>query len=253
MKPSRICLLEFLATFGLVFFSAGAVCVNHMTTPTGQVPSHAPLTAQQPGLVGIALAYGLIVAAILCIVASQPGGYANPAITLMLWVFGKLETRRMATLVGVQLLASLAAAGLLWLSFDFPILREVRMGTPHLNDHAYPGLRGLTLVTGTAIELILTFFLVLAMFLTAREGAQPAVAAGAVVTVCVLVAYPLTGAALNPARWFGPCCVEAMLGGSARNPWVDTVVYVAGPMLGSLLAGLVRFKVFGESSPSAGR
>ena len=50
----RLYLIELVATFGLVFFSAGAVCVNHLTTPTDQQPATATQTPYQPGLVGIA-------------------------------------------------------------------------------------------------------------------------------------------------------------------------------------------------------
>src|SRR5689334_10989717 len=118
----RTCVMEFLATFGLVYFAAGAVCVNQLATPLGQQPSQSALTAQQPGLVGIALAYGLIVTALFLLGESWQGGHANPAVTLTLWVYSRLDTRRMLALVAVQLAASLAAAGLLRISFDESIL-----------------------------------------------------------------------------------------------------------------------------------
>jgi glycerol uptake facilitator-like aquaporin len=243
-KLLRACLMEFVGTFGLVYFAAGVVLVNQLTTPLGQQTGLSPLTDHQPGLLGIALGYGLILTALLSITVPRSEGYLNPAIALMLWVFGRLETRKMISLVAVQLAASLLAAGLLRLTFDTPIVESVRAATPHLNPQAYPDYRQLTWMTGTGIELVLTFFLVLAIFGTAKDAPAPAITAGLVVTVGVLVAYPLTGAAFNPARWFGPCCWEAQLGGTGgRSPWADMVVYVAGPILGSLLAGLVCFKV----------
>ncbi len=58
----------------------------------------------------------------------------------------------------------------------------------------------------------------------------------------MLVAFPLTGAALNPARWFGPVVCDAVTGAS-NQPWSDFLVYLAGPILGALLAGLFCARV----------
>lgn len=245
-KLLRACLMEFLGTFGLVYFAAGVVCVNHLTTPLVQQTGLSALTGHQPGLVGIALVYGLTLTVMLTI--TVPAGYLNPAITLMLWVFSRMDTRKMAALVLAQLAASFLAGFFVRLTFDTDILRAVHVATPHVNPQAYPVFQQITLYTGTGIELVLTFFLVLAIFGTAKDGSAPLWTAGAVATVCVLVAYPLTGAAMNPARWFGPCCWEsfAVLSGT-RGPWSDMVVYVAGPILGSLLAGLVCFKAQGRT------
>jgi glycerol uptake facilitator-like aquaporin len=58
----------------------------------------------------------------------------------------------------------------------------------------------------------------------------------------VLVAYPLTGAALNPARWFGPTLWELSIRGG-RTPFADAFVYVAGPIVGAIIAGWWCFKM----------
>ena len=69
----------------------------------------------------------------------------------------------------------------------------------------------------------------------------------------VIIGFPLTGAALNPARWFGPVLWELSLAdaGSRRGPMADMFVYLAGPILGALLAGLVCFKMRVEQAPAA--
>src|SRR5262245_20543902 len=92
---------ELLGTFALVYFATGAVCVNFLTT-TGQQPGGAPLHALQPGLVGYALAQGLIYAAILAVTVRLSGGFLNPAVTLMLWVFNRLDNRRTGFFVIAQ-------------------------------------------------------------------------------------------------------------------------------------------------------
>ena len=92
-------------------------------------------------------------------------------------------------------------------------------------------------------------FLVFAIFGWLDDAPQPSdarqasVVAGAVLTACVLFAQPLTGAALNPARWFGPVFWDALAGSEGR-PWADALVYLAGPILGALLGGFFVHKVY---------
>src|SRR5260370_40520323 len=109
----RIVFIELVGVFGLVLFSAGLVCINEMTTPS-------PL--QQPGVFGVALGQGLILAALLALTAPVTGGYLNPAVTLMLWVFNRIETRRAAWLIRPPLLGRVLAAICLYFIFEWPLL-----------------------------------------------------------------------------------------------------------------------------------
>jgi aquaporin TIP len=231
-----------------VYFAAGSVCVNHMTTPRGQQPASASLNGHQPGLVGLALAQGLILAVMLAATLPVSGGYLNPAITIMLWVFNRLDTIKAVWFLGAQFLGAVLAGMCVKYTFTVDVLRDARMGTPHLNPIVYQTIDWAALLTGSGIELILTFCLVLAIFSVTLEGFRSRSAAwgaGAAMIAAVVVGFPLTGAALNPARWFGPVLWEAALGESnpGRGPMADVFVYVAGPVLGALLAGLVSFKM----------
>jgi glycerol uptake facilitator-like aquaporin len=127
------------------------------------------------------------------------------------------------------------------------------------------------------IEFILTFFLVFAIFGTMRDKGQwrqldeeggvagdnpdeparsidarlAALIAGLTLTACVLFAFPLTGAATNPARWFGPVLWEAALprtSATASSPFADTFVYTGGPVAAALAAGLLFFKLMPPSA-----
>jgi glycerol uptake facilitator-like aquaporin len=262
---TRAYVLELLGTFGLVYFAAGAVCVNHLTA--------AAQPGQQPGLVGVALAQGLLYAVALAATFHVSGGGLNPAITVMLWVFNRLDSARASWLIGAQLVGAVLAGLCLRCTFDEAVLREARAGTPHLNLAAYGGeLNRATLAAGTAVELVLTFFLTFAIFSAILDkarwrpgGLRPASPAeeqsatlrtldarlagllgGLALCACALVGYALTGAAVNPARWFGTVFWEMSLGepaAGAPGPLSDTFVYVAGPTAGALLAGLVHFRV----------
>jgi aquaporin Z len=248
----RSSIIELVGTFGLVFFCAAVVCVNHMTTPSSQQAGTAPLTLHQPGLFGVALAQGAILAALLALTVPVAGGYLNPAITLTRWAFGRLESLRAALLIAAQLIGAILAGICLRLIFSAEIVTTARYGAPHINPLAYPALNQPTLFAGSGVELLLTFFLVVAIFGVIGQAGDPlrqALAPGMVQTAAVLVAFPLTGAALNPARWFGPVVCDT-LAGAGGTPWPDFLVYLAGPILGALLAGLFCARVLPAPEPA---
>jgi aquaporin Z len=243
-KLQRAFVIELVGAFGLVLFSAGLTCINQMTTPGG-MSGTTPLTGHQPGVVGVALGQGLILAALLALTAPVSGGYLNPAIAVMLWVFGRLQTPRAAALIGAQFLGGLLAAICLRFIFDNEILQVSHFGAPHVNALAYQPIDLQTLVSGALIELLLTFFLVFAIFgLAGPDALKLGIVAGMIATACALFGFALTGAALNPARWFGPTLMEAFSSTHPmRTPWADTLVYLAGPTLGSLAGGFFVFKM----------
>jgi aquaporin Z len=249
-KFSRIYLIELLGVFALVYFAAGAVLVNYLSTG-GQDPATLPLNGHQPGVVGVALAQGLILAVMLALTAPLTGGYLNPAVSIMLWVFNRLDTARMCWLVGAQLLGGVLAGLCLRMTFSVAVLQAAGFGTPHLNLQAYGNIFRDSLLAGTGIEFILTFFLTFAIFGLARERGKAALAglaAGAVLAAGVLMAYSLTGAAANPARWFGTVFWE-WADSDTRNPLADAFVYIAGPIVGALAAGLFVFKIYIPAEP----
>lgn len=248
MTLSRAYLVELIGTFALVYFGAGIVCVDHMTNPPRAQLGMTVLDEHQPGLVGIALAQGLILTVVLSVSLPLSGGYHNPAITLMLWVFNRLDHQRTVWFIGAQLLGAVLAGLCLRYTFALDLLAAARVGTPHLNPLAYTTIDSGALISGTGIELVLTFFLVFAIFGMLRDRAQlhrAAIGAGLALTACVMVGYRLTGAALNPARWFGPVLWEFWLPNrpETSRPFADMFVYLAGPVVGALLAGVVYFKV----------
>ncbi len=244
----RVYLVELAGTFALVYFAAGAVCVNLATTPPNQAPTSAALP-EHPGVLGVALAQGVVLAVMLVLTVPVTGGYLNPAITIMLWVFNRLETMRAVWLIGAQFLGAALAGWCIYSTFREDVLRSALMGTPHLNQLLFPSIYRGALLAGTGVELALTFFMVLAIFCVGRDGAHTSwsgVAAGAFLAGGAVLAYPLTGAAANPARWFGTVLFEFALSDQRPGSPIlgDVFVYIAGPILGALAAGLFYFKVY---------
>lgn len=232
-KNLRSALAELIGTFAFVFLSAGTVCVYHL---------YLHPTQPQPGLVGIALAAGFIMAVALSATVNVSGGYLNPAVTLMLWVFKRLDGAKACWLIGAQLLGTMLAGLVLRLIFHDGVLRSARFGTPHLNLPAFGGILDghpelPMLLRGVGIEIVLTFILTYAIFGTVIDPRGPRLAGlgvGLALAADVLMGYHLTGAATNPARWLGPALWELTIRPDALR---DHVVYWIGPIVGAMLAG----------------
>lgn len=210
------------------------------------------MTVQQPGLVGVAIGQALVWMALVAWSAPVSGGFLNPAISLMLWVFGRLNTIRLAWFLGAQLIGGVLAGFVLQLLFKTDILRTAHFGAPFLNPLAYSLPSNSAVWAGVGVELLLTFFLVLAMFSSKESSAAGSIPAswlsGGMLAAAVLFAGPLTGAGLNPARWFGPVFWQLLdrsaEEASGQSPATQALVYIAGPILGALLAGAFVFRVY---------
>ncbi|TMC22327.1 MAG: aquaporin [Chloroflexi bacterium] len=206
-------LAEFVGTFVFVFIGAGSIITNVSTR--GAI-----------GLLGIALAHGLALSMVVSAFGGTSGAHINPAVTI-----GFMVTRRITPDLGIvyiaaQLAGATLAGFLLQAIFPQAVWQAAQLGTPALAPDVSFG-------TGILVETILTFFLLLAVFGTAVDERAPKIGGfgiGLTVLVDILVGGPLTGAAMNPARTFGP----ALAGGF----WQNNLVYWIGPILGAVLATL---------------
>jgi MIP family channel proteins len=181
------------------------------------------------GLTGIALAHGLAIAVMVSATMSISGGHLNPAVTLGALVGGKIKPADAGLYVVAQLVGGLAAGYLAQLSLG---TRSIVPGVPDLGFGVSPA-------TGILVEAILTFFLVFVVYGTGIDsrfaGRIGGLAIGLTVALDILAGGPLTGAAMNPARWFG-AAVPA-------GHYANALVYIAGPALGGALAGWLYSRV----------
>ncbi len=228
-RPQRL-VAEFVGTFSLIFFGAGSICADQFLRTSGQTGI---------GLLGMALAYGLAMGVMVTALGPISGGHFNPAITIGFWVTRKFTTFDTITYWGAQLGGAIAAAYVLR-RLPFDVWSAVQLGTPDLAS-------GITRTSGIAFEAILTFFLVFVVFATSvdRDGVLNKVAGfavGLVVTVGVLFGGPFTGAALNPARAFGPAV--------AGNHWTNHGVYWIGPLAGGVAASWLYNTLFPFRPPT---
>src|SRR5439155_12402156 len=139
--------------------------------------------------------------------AGISGGHLNPAVTFGLLVGKQIDTWK-ATAYWISQLAGAVIAGILLVNLLGTTSQSgaaaVAGGTPDLN--------GIGAVKGTLLEAVLTFFLVFVVYGTAVDPRGPKIgglAIGLTVTLDILFAGPLTGAAMNPARTFGPAVASA--------------------------------------------
>jgi MIP family channel proteins len=233
LRPS---LAELIGTFAFVFLGAGTVCTAQLVE--GQTPATLALS--------VALAEGFILAALLAATLPVSGGFLNPAVTLMLWVFRRIEGQAACWLIVAQFLGAVLAGLVLRLMFTEAALFPGAGGgpgiTPHLNRPAFEvggEVKPLAvLLSGIGVEVVLTFILTFAIFGTVLDPRAPrlgGLGVGLALSAAVLMGYTLTGAALNPARWFGPALWELTVPG--RDAFRDHTVYWIGPVFGALLAG----------------
>jgi aquaporin TIP len=210
---------EFVATFALVLIGAGAVVLSR----SGRLD-----------LTGVALAHGLVLAIMVSITAHISGGLVNPAVAIGLWVTGKLSGTRTLAFIAAQMLGAVAGAYLLKYLIPADVFNAGTGGGVALDP---------SIVAGRAvlIEAVATFLLVFAVFGTAVDDRGPSsktagLTIGLVLTFDILAFGPWTGAAMNPARWFGPAL--------ATGTWADWWVWVVGPVAGGVIAAVSYWAAF---------
>ncbi len=213
----RSTLAEFIATLLFVFLGAGSVVV------TGGLPN-GDLDAAR--LVAIALAHGLAIAFLAYATANISGGHINPAVTFAAWLTRKISAARALMFIAAQLGGAVVAA--LLLLATIPDASHTNMGAHALGP-------GVSVSMGLLMEIILTFALVFVIFATAVDpggmGNMAPLAIGLTVLVDHLIAVPITGASMNPARSFGPALVA--------GEWSQHWIYWVGPLIGGVGAGLL--------------
>ena len=199
---------EFIGTFTLIFIGGGAGIVSGND------------------IVAVALANGLAIGIMVSNLGHISGGLFNPALTLGFVVTRRITPRLAAVYWAAQFLGAVIAAA---------ILRGLVV--KGLSFHgAIPSAPVVGAGRGLVLELIGTFFLMFAVFATAVDprGAFKSIAGlaiGLTISIDVLFFGPLTGAAVNPARAFGPELVG--------NFWAQGWIYYLGPALGAVVAAVL--------------
>lgn len=206
---------ELIGTFILIL-SGTAVAVAAATT-----------TPAVYDLLGIVLAFGLALMALVAALGHVSGCHLNPAVTLGLAVTRKFPWRAVPVYIVAQLAGSVLAALATW---------AVHSGAGHTIVRFSTTSPAAGVSSGRAffVEALITFVLVLVVISVATDDRVPPAAAplavGAALAVAIFVAAPITGGAVNPARAFGP----ALVSGNVDALWV----YLLAPVVGGVAAAV---------------
>ena len=227
---ARRLVAEALGTFSFVFVGVAVVVVN------GGFPTHGI------GLLGVALAHAVALSVMVSATMMISGGHLNPAVTIGLLITRRVDPVSAGAYIVTQLAAASAGAYVAKLLLPAAAVRAALLGVPVIAS-------SVTLGQAIGIEMILTFFLMSAVFGTAVSPDSPRVAGfgiGLVLLFDILVGGPLTGAAMNPARAFGPALISGQ--------WLGHVAYWIGPILGAVLAALLwQFVLLPKAAVTARR
>jgi aquaporin Z len=218
---------ELLGTALLVVFGVGAATLSFGFRVTGGSTS--------AGVVATALAFGLVLLALVYSIGPVSGCHVNPAVTLGLLVSRRLTAVEAAGYWVAQVVGGILGALVLWGVFsgaDGYSRATTGLGTDGWGEHS---LVGLNLGGAFAAEVVLTFAFVFVVLSTTAEVALSGfagIAIGLALTVVHLVGIPLTGTSVNPARSLGPALI---VGGDALD---QVWLFLVAPLLGGALAAL---------------
>lgn len=205
---------EAFGTFVLVFAGTGAVVANEFSG--GAVT-----------LVGVAMAFALVVTAMIYTIGDLSGAHINPAVTLAALVMRRFSPADVLPYVVAQCVGAIGASATLRLLYpDAATLGATLPAGP--------------VAQSFALEVLLTAILVFVVFNVTAErnptGSLAGLVIGGVIGFEVFCGGPVSGASMNPARSLGP----ALVGGQLQHLWIYLVAPVLGAVLGALLVDYLR-------------
>jgi len=220
---TKLLIVEFLGPFALVFAGVGAI-----------------VATQGGDLVAIAFAHGLAIGLFVAAAGHISGGVYNPALAVGLWAARKLDSARAIVYIIVELIGALAGAALAKACFPNSMADAVNLGVPAVG-------KGFSTTNAFVMEIVATFFLMFVVFGVAIDKhsggrAIAGLAIGLTITMDIFGGGAVSGAAMNPARWFGPAVIQ--------GEYSDFWIWWVGPIVGALIAALLYAYLLLDETPS---
>ncbi|HEV2528756.1 MAG TPA: MIP/aquaporin family protein [Thermomicrobiales bacterium] len=218
---------ELIGTFLLVFIGCGAVVTNTVNADGAS------------GLISIAFAFGFALMVIVYAIGHISGAHVNPAVSLGLVITRRFPAAELLPYWVAQVVGALIAAAVLRLTFD----NVAHLGTTMPTQ---------TTADALVVELVMTAVLVFVVCGVATDKRAPAAAAGlaigGAVVLNILVAGPISGGSVNPARSIGP----AVMSGEMGDLWIYLVAPLVGGVIGAMAYQLIRGAEASEISVAEG-
>ena len=199
---------EFIGTFALIFIAA------------------------------IALAHGLVIMVFAYAMGKDSGSFINPALTLAVFLTGKMSSARAASIMAVQFAGGIVGA--------LALLAVYGPGAPNHLGATLIDTQRISVAGGFLIEAVGTFFLAHVLLNTAirkTAGDFAPFAIGMTLAVCIMSFGSVTGGSLNPARTLGPAV--------ASGDYSQIVIYFAAQFGGAAVAALFYRLVWARPSVNA--
>ncbi len=228
ISPTKKYVAELIGTMVLVLMGCGTAVIAG--------------TYYLGGTVGIALAFGLAVLVMVYTIGPISGCHINPAISIAMLVAGKLSIKDTAFYVVFQCIGAIIGAGILY---------AIAVGTPTFNlanglgqnGYGTASLAGYNLTSALIAEIVLTFIFLLVIFGSTSDRAPKGfagLAIGLTLVLIHLVAIPIDGTSVNPARSLGPALFAGISNATALSQlWL----FIVAPIIGGILAAIV-WKIF---------
>ncbi|WP_407374325.1 MIP family channel protein [Methanobrevibacter sp.] len=221
---------ELIGTMVLVLFGCGSAAI------AGSVL----------GNLGIALAFGLSIIAMAYVIGDISGCHVNPAVSIGMWIDGRLETKDLIMYILFQCIGAI---------IGIAILAVIINSAPSLGGYMATGLGqngfgdassvGLNVIGAIIVEIILTFvfvFTVLGVTKKTENAAVAGIVIGLTLAFVHILGIPLTGTSVNPARSLAPAL---FIGGEAlQQVWV----FILAPVIGAIIAGLLYKGLISEDA-----
>lgn len=219
----RAGLAEAVGTFFLIYTG---------TATAGSAALGKSTAGSPPNSLAVALAFGLVLVALVGALGQVSRAHLNGAVTLGLAVTGKFPWRYVPAYLGFQLVGAIAGAGATWATFGTVVRTNAHLG-------ATTPAAGVSQGRAFIVEALITFLLVFVIMAVATDPRVPAALAapciGFALVAAVLIGGGITGGAVNPDRALGP----AIMSGTFTSLWI----YVLADIVGGIIAALLYAKV----------
>ena len=217
---------EFIGTFWLVLGGCGSAMLAAGVPDVGI------------GYMGVALAFGLTVVTMAYGIGHISGAHLNPAVSLGLWMGGRMEAKDLGSYIAAQIIGGIVAAGVLYVIVTGNGDSIGDFAANGYGDHS-PG--GYSMMAALVTEVVMTFmFLIVIMGATDERAPKGfgGLAIGLMLTLIHLISIPVTNTSVNPARSIS----QALFVGdwAISQLWL----FIVAPIVGAMLAGMVYKMMF---------
>ena len=213
---------EALGTMVLVLLGCGAAVFNGGATSVSAV-----LT--------IAFAFGLSVVAMAYAIGPVSGCHINPAITLGVWLSGRMKAHEAAGYMAAQVIGALIGSTIIYSMVTCGTIGTIDATTTGANSFAEGNLIP-ALIAETVFTMIFVFVVLRTTDSEQGAGQFAGLIIGLTLVLIHIVCIPITGTSVNPARSIAPALFEG--GEALAQLWV----FIVAPLLGGALAALLAKK-----------